>query len=411
MFGIHMASSSFFANVLITQQPPIPLRSILMRFRMALILTLIFATLMSGLIATAQDGPQAFPPDVAAEIQAQMDDLTASGFPPGMVVWIDSPEYRFAGASGFADVRGDVSMLPEGAFRVGSITKMFTATVILQLAEDGVLTLDDPLALWLPEVADQLPYGDEITLRHLLTHTSGLFNIVEHESYYADIFAEMQVDEDAGIVTLACVQRDPHDTLARYVYGKDTYFEPGAEWRYSNTNYTLLGMVIETAATMPLAEAYRARIYEPLGMMSTFLDCYETPVIDVVHGYTGLGDTMADVTELHESIGWAAGGLVSTAPDLIAFARGLFGGALFDDPESLVAMTTPAPDSSYGLGIMLQDEYWGHAGGIAGFRTLLNYAPELDTVVVMLYNNDAAAPEQNLADVLESALPALRAED
>ena len=92
-------------------------------------------------------------------------------------------------------------------------------------------------------------------------------------------------------------------------------------------------MVIEKAAAMPLAEAYRTRIYEPLGMESTFLDCYEDAVTDVVHGYTGSGDTLADLTELHESIGWSAGGIVSTASDLIAFARGLFGGALFDDPS------------------------------------------------------------------------------
>ena len=118
-----------------------------MRFRTALILTLILVTLLPGLIASAQDDPQAFPPDIAAEIQAEMDDLTASGLPPGMVVWIDAPEYQFAGASGFADLTNDVPMSPEGAFRIGSITKMFTATVIVQLAEDGVLTLDDPLAL------------------------------------------------------------------------------------------------------------------------------------------------------------------------------------------------------------------------------------------------------------------------
>jgi D-alanyl-D-alanine carboxypeptidase len=393
------------------QQPAIILRSILMRFRTALIVTLMLLTLLPGLTVTAQDGPQAFPPEVAAEIQAEMDDLTARGLPPGMVVWIDAPEYQFAGASGFADLMHDVPMPPEGAFRIGSITKMFTATVIVQLAEEGVLTLDDPLALWLPEVADQLPYGDQITLRHLLTHTSGVFNIVEHEAYYADLLTEADIDEDTGTVTLACVERDPHDTLARYVYGKDALFEPGTQWYYSNTNYTLLGMVIETATAMPLAEAYRTHIYEPLGMKSTFLDCYEDPVIDVVHGYTGFGDTTTDVTELHESVGWSAGGLVSTAPDLIAFARGLFGGALFDDPKSLVAMTTPAPGSSYGLGIMVEPVYMGHAGGIAGFRTLLHYAPKLDTVVVMLYNNDGADPEQGQAAVLNPALPLLRAED
>ena len=123
-----------------------------MRFRTTLISTLILATLLPGVIATAQDNPQAFPPDIAAEIQAEMDDLTANGFPPGMVVWIDAPEYQFAGASGFANLMDQMSMPPEGAFRIGSITKMFTATVILQLAEDGTLTLDDPLALWLPGI-------------------------------------------------------------------------------------------------------------------------------------------------------------------------------------------------------------------------------------------------------------------
>ncbi|MEQ9032655.1 MAG: serine hydrolase domain-containing protein, partial [Aggregatilineales bacterium] len=270
-----------------------------MRFRKPLILTLILMGLLSGTIATAQDDSQTFPPDVVAEIQTEMDDLTSRGLPPGMVVWIDSPEYQFAGASGFADLSQETPMSPEGAFRIGSITKMFTATVIVQLAEDGVLTLDDPLALWLPDVADQLPYGDQITLRHLLTHTSGLFNVVEHESYYADIFTEMAVDENTGAVTLDCVQRDPNDTLDRYVYGEDANFEPGARWSYSNTNYTLLGMVIEAVEDLPLAEAYRMHIYEPLGMESTFLDCYEDALIDVVHGYSGSGDTLSDVTELH----------------------------------------------------------------------------------------------------------------
>ena len=360
---------------------------------------------------TAQDAPQAFPADVVAEVQAKMDDLTAGELPPGMIVWIDAPAYRFKGASGSADLMDDTPMPPTGAFRIGSITKMFTAAVVVRLAEDGVLTLDDPLAQWLPEVADQLPNGDQITLRHLLTHTSGLANVVEHESYWADLFTEMVVDEESGAVTLACVQRDPHDTLARYVYGKDAQFEPGTQWRYSNTNYTLLGMIIEAAAEMPLAEAYHTHIYEPLGMTSTFLDCYEDPLVDVVHGYSGIGDAMADVTELHESIGWSAGGLVSTASDLITFARGLFGGALFDDPASLVAMTTPAPGSSYGMGIMLQGESMGHAGYIAGFRTVLNYSPELDTVAVMIYNHDSADPEQSLADMLNPARPLLRLDE
>jgi D-alanyl-D-alanine carboxypeptidase len=372
-------------------------------------LALILSLLPVG-TAAAQAEPQAFPPDIEADIQTQMDGLTAGGLPPGMIAWIDAPPYRFEGASGSANLADGTPMPPEGAFRIGSITKMFTAVVIMQLAEDGVLSLDDPLAQWLPAVADQLPYGDQITLRHLLGHTSGVSNVVEHEAYYPDIFAQVDVDEETGNVSLACVERDPNDTLERYVYGQEAQFEPGAQYRYSNTNYTLLGMVIEVAAEMPLAEAYRSRIYEPLGMASTFLDCYEEPKIDIVHGYTGTADALTDVTELHESVGWSAGGLVSTAPDLIAFARGLFGGALFDDPETLAAMM-PAPGSPYGLGIANQGGNVGHAGYIAGFRSTLTYAPELDAVIVVLYDYDAADPELGLADLLDTARPSLGAED
>jgi D-alanyl-D-alanine carboxypeptidase len=352
---------------------------------------------------------QAFPTDVLEELQAKMDGLTAGELPPGMVIWIDAPTYRFEGASGSANLMADSPMPADGAFRIGSITKMFTAAVIMQLAEDGVLTLDDPLALWLPEIAEQLPYGDEITLRHLLAHTSGLFNVVEHEAYFADLFTQMVVDEASGTVTLDCVERDPNDTLARYVYGKEAQFAPGTQWRYSNTNYTLLGMIIETATEMPLAEAFRTNIYEPLGMTATFLDCYEAPLVDVVHGYTGSGDDLSDLTELHESVGWSAGGLVSTPSDLTAFARGLFGGALFDNPETLAAMTTPATNSANGLGVMLQNETMGHAGYIAGYRSALNYAPEMDTVIVVLYNHDGADPEQNLVDMMSPVRSLLEA--
>lgn len=363
--------------------------------------------LLTSCIASTQDNMQTFPTDVVEQLQMKMDGLTAGELPPGMVLWIDSPQYQFEGASGLDNLKDDIPMSPEGAFRIGSITKMFTATVIIQLAEDGVLTLDDSLALWLPEVADQLPFGDQITLRHLLTHTSGIFNIVEHEGYYADLFSAVNVDEETGKVSLACVQRDPQDTLARYVFGKDALFAPGTQWHYSNSNYTLLGMIIEKATDMQLAKAYRSYIYEPLGMESTFLDCYEDPLINVVEGYMQFGDTLTNVTELHESIGWAAGGLVSTAADLVSFARGLFSGALFDDPQSLEAMTTPSPGTSYGLGVSIQDKFMGHAGGITGYRSVLDYSPEFDTVVVMLYNTDSADPELGLADVLSPVLPLL----
>ena len=160
-------------------------------------LGLTLMVLLSGCF-TSQKDLQSFPPKTTVEIQSIMDEKVADGFPPGMVVWIEGPEYRFEGASGLANVADNTPMSPDGAFRVGSITKMFTATVIVKLAEDGVLTLDDPVSLWLPEVADQLPNGHQITLHHLLSHTSGLFNVVEHEAYFTDILTEMVIDETTG---------------------------------------------------------------------------------------------------------------------------------------------------------------------------------------------------------------------
>ena len=373
--------------------------------RIAFSLTL--TVLLTNWITVAQNEKLTFPPDVVAEMQTSMEDLTTDSFPPGMVVWIDSPEYRFEGASGFAYLADETPMPAGGAFRIGSITKTFTATVILQLVEDGILTLDDTVAQWLPEVTEQLPYADEMTVYQLLSHTAGTANIVEHESYYTDIFTEMVVDETTGNVSMDCVRRDPNDTLARYVYGKDVLFEPGTSWYYSNTNYALLGMIIEVAMDMPLTEAYRTNIYEPLGLESTFMDCYEDAVVDVVNGYTGFGDTLADLTELHESVGWSAGGMVSTASDLVTYARGLFTGDLFDNPETLIMMTTPASNSLSGLGVFIGDDYIGHPGGIAGFRSVLNYSPALDTVVVVLYNNDGADPEENLVDIVNPMLPVL----
>ncbi len=121
------------------------------------------------------------------------------------------------------------------------------------------------------------------SLAPLLTHTSGFFNIVGNERILRSFF-RITINEETGF-SLDCVQRDPHDTLSRYVYGQDPLFPPGTQWHYSNSNYLLLGMVIEKAMGIPLAEAYRHAIYEPLGMTSTFLDCYEDPLMDVVDGY------------------------------------------------------------------------------------------------------------------------------
>ena len=372
---------------------------------------LITITLVSA-PALAQ-GPGELSPELVAELQDLMDAETATSIPPGMVLWIDAPELQFAGASGFADVAAGVPMPPEGAFRVGSITKTFTAVIMLQLAEEGALSLDDALADWLPDVAAALPHGDQITLHHLLSHTSGLYNLTANMDYVSDTLGRAEVDAATQTAVGACADADPYTILERYIYGQRPQFEPGAMWAYNNTGFMLLGMVIEAAAGEPLADLYRARILEPLGMADTFLDCYEPATIEIVHGYSDIisGDVI-DVTAVHEAAAWSGGGLVSTAPDLIKFIRGLFSGQLFSDPASLQAMTTGTEANiSYGLGLMLIGAArYGHDGRMAGFRSLLHYSAEYDTALVVLYNFETKAPDPIAAAAWEIVRPVLEDE-
>lgn len=379
---------------------------------LCLALLLILALAVPAWTAAAQ-GPQPFPPEIEAVLQRSMDVHTAAGLPPGMVVWIDSPEYRYAGASGYADRAAEVAMQQGDAFRIGSITKMFTATIMLQLAEEDVLALDDRLADWLPEVAARLPHGDQITLRQLLNHTSGVFSLTDSPQYFQNITDNATIDPVAQTVALPCVALDPVSSLENYVYSHPASFEPGARgrWAYSNTGYLLLGMVIEAATGDSYPAVVRARILDPLAMNDTFLDCYEPAAVAVAHGYTGPPDLSYDVTGLHESPAWAAGGLVSTAPDLITFARALFAGELFRNPATLETMTTrvAVPDVNYGLGVMVEGRaVFGHYGGIAGYATSLQYFAASDIVTVILFNSDSTDPAALEYELLNTIRPLLQ---
>ena len=292
-------------------------------------------------------------------------------------------------------------MPTDGAFRIGSITKTFTATTILQLADEGILTLDDSLSVWLPEVAEQLPYGDQITLRQLLSHTAGVFNFTNNRAYYRDWFEGLVEDETAGTLMLPCWDRTPKDILDTYVYDGTATFAPGARgrWAYSNTGFMVLGMVIEAATGHTVAEEYHSRIFDPLNMAHTYLECHEPPVTGLVHGYMTDEVALLDVFEVHSSAAWTAGGLISSVPDLMVFAKALFAGQLFDDQTMLEAMIDSVPEGDYGLGLMVYVSSVGHDGTSNGFASALRYWPEDEMVVVVLYNGEGD-PGSMIPDVL-----------
>ena len=324
----------------------------------------------------------------------------------GVVVAVrDAAGQRHVRASGSASRESQVALTADTRFRVASITKTFVAVVVLQLAAEGRLRLDDPASRHLPG----LPGLDGVTVRQLLDHTAGL-------PEYAAV--------DEGFGTALVRDRDrrwtARELLARSASVRRD-FAPGTDHMYSNTNYLALGLVVEAVTGTSWAAQVRGRIFDPLNLEDTYVAGAEPapPGPPVTAGY-GDGDNDGDVENLETGREWTslttsegpAGALVSTAADLAAFADALFRGRLLD-PASLGAMTTatryhPA-GSGYGLGVEItrldhRTTVWGHGGFLPGFRSTLWFDPSADRVVVVLAGDSRAAT----ADLAELLLRAAR---
>ncbi len=315
---------------------------------------------------------------------------------PGQGVWL--------GARGLADQGRGIPMVPLDRFRIASVTKTFVATVILQLMQEGWLTLDDTVERWLPGV---VPNGDRINLRHLLTHTSGLYD-------YLDNGFMDRVMADRGRTW------SPYELVA-YAVSHPPYFGPGEpeRWRYSNTNYILLGLVAEQATGHALIYEIRHRIIEPLGLYNTYFDTYESLPGGVTRGYSGT----RDYTDINMSFAWAAGGMVSTTEDLGRFAQGLFGGRLLgpaamDEMRRFVNVygAWGTTDLVYGDGIMQRmlritvadpasaGLVWGHTGALMGYRTSMWYLPQSGITVVATTNQMYSEPNELVTRAIDIIL-------
>ena len=248
-------------------------------------------------------------------------------------------------------------------FRVGSISKVLTSVLTLMLVEDGLVDLDAPASDYITRV----PIPEAVTVRHLLGHRSGIATYTNDE-----FFEEVGLD-DGRVWT-------PEELFAGIV-DEPADFEPGTDFTYSNTNYILLGVLIEEVVGETYDDTLRSRILEPLAMPDTYVDGVEHGA-EVAFSYTGfftesLEPITADYTAIATSA-WSAGALVSTPADLHLFFTALFGGELIN--HGLLDEMTTAPEG-YGLGIEvsprgLGDGLYGHGGSIMGFNTLVIHAPE-----------------------------------
>jgi CubicO group peptidase (beta-lactamase class C family) len=296
---------------------------------------------------------------------------------------------------GFANLEWQVSNTPTTKFRLGSITKQFTAASILLLEERGKLKVEDPVKKYL---TDAPAAWDKITIFHLLTHTSGIPNFTGFPDY----------------PTSEATPTTPEKLVARF-RDKPLEFEPGTKWNYSNSGYALLGYLIEKISGQSYAGFVQENIFTPLGMKDSGYDSNSAVISRRATGYAPSFAGPVNAGFIHMSIPFAAGALYSTTEDLLRWEQGLFGGKVLK-PESLAKMTTPfKEDYAFGLGVTAKNGHkviW-HNGGIEGFNTALEYYPDDKLVVAVLANLNGPFVEQiaaNLGKVAHGETVVLAAE-
>ncbi|MCR8846335.1 beta-lactamase family protein [Paenibacillus sp. SC116] len=330
-------------------------------------------------------------------VQNQLDNITKHG-----IVGVTAVTYnqgKFQGyASGKADITTGRKMGSDERFRIGSITKTFVATVVLQLAGENKLNLDDSVEKWLPGVVKGNGYdGNKVTIRQLLNHTSGINN-------YTDVLFK-----DPN--NLESLYRDyKAEELVEIGLKEKPLFKPGTSFSYSNTNYVLLGQIIKKVTGETYDQQIEKRIIEPLNLNDTFLPGSSTLIPGSKHasGYVYLHQKLKDVTQMNPSWGNAAGDMISTGQDLSTFMSALLGGKLLKE-EQLKQMLTAVKTEQvgdYGLGIFTMklpngQVLWGHNGGIHGYGSFA--FGSIDGKHIMVLNiNSSPDSEEKAKAVMES---------
>jgi CubicO group peptidase (beta-lactamase class C family) len=364
-----------------------------------------------ALAAAMQPAPAALCRPATTAIDAAAQRTLAQGAPGLVVAVARDGRTVFARGYGQADLEHRAPVTTDTVFRLASITKQFTAAAVLRLVERGRLGLDDPLAEHLPG----FPGGDRITLRHLLHQTSGVPDYSEDPAGSAGKAAAMT--PEAKLAWISRLAATPA-------------FEPGAKWAYSNSNYVLLGLVVERAAGRPLAQVFADELFRPAGLTRTAFDEPGDLVPNRARGYrkTEAGG-FVNADAIHWTMPGAAGGLRSTAGDLVRWSDALFGGRVLR-PESLALMTGPGRladgrttrwgmpdawrigmDADYALGVFFVTatprgpRVW-HGGDIDGFSTWLGHYPERRVTIALLQNSESAdlpreAVERAVLDALD----------
>jgi D-alanyl-D-alanine carboxypeptidase len=318
---------------------------------------------------------------LAARLDSIVNAAVADDAVPGLSVAVSrGGEVVFARGFGLASTATGDSVGVETIFRSGSVTKQFTAAAIMRLAEQGRLSLDDEITRWLPDFPTQ---GHRVTVRHLLNHTSGIRSYTE-----------------MGLPWIARVREDltPEQMVAIF-RGQPFDFAPGEQFRYNNSGYFLLGMIIERASGRTYAEFVEQEFARPLGLSGTFY-CPNEPAAGHAHGYRPSSGRAIPSMAMSMTHPYAAGALCTTAVDLVRWKHALTSGRVVS-ADSYRRMVTPdrlpggqALTYGFGLGLGRMDgvEMVSHTGGIFGFTSILSHFPAHDVSIAVLANSEGANP-------------------
>lgn len=356
--------------------------------RHRLFLSFVLALFVLGAPAQAQD--------TAAQIDellGQYHDLRQFN---GVALVAQNGEVIYQKGFGEADMSWDIPNTPDVKFLIGSVTKQFTAALILQLMEEGQIDLHAPITTYLPDYPK--PQGEQVTVHHLLNHTSGIPSMTSMPG-----FMQNEI-------------RDPYtpEAMVEVFAALDLEFEPGTEYRYNNSGYFLLGVIIETVAGKPYDVVLREQILEPLGLDDTGYFHYDEIQEDMATGYRRTFDGYARAAYFDSTVPYAAGMMYSTVGDLFKWHQALVANEVFEDAATLALMYTPGLDN-YGYGWVIHDETVGdqtvtiteHGGGIFGFSTAYRRMIDEDNVIVVLDNTEGnpGAIAQDLTKLLYGVAP------
>jgi D-alanyl-D-alanine carboxypeptidase len=326
----------------------------------------------------SSEAARPIPDALAQRLDTSVNQAMTAAAIPGAIVGMWGPDGSYVRAFGVADKTTRAPMKTDFHSRIGSVTKTFTVTGVLQLADQGKFGLDDPIA----KFVDGVPRGDKITLRQLARMQSGLFNFTESTAFQQAMFADPRQPFT------------PHELL-NYAFAQPNRFPPGEGFEYCNTNTVLLGLVVEKVSGQPLHSYINDHIVAPLGMSHTSFPTTNAFPEPHAQGYTvqTADGKEAAATDWNPSWGWAAGAMISTLDDMHTWAPALATGKLLSpqmQAQRLQTVGSPGmpPQDGYGLGIFNLGGWIGHNGSLPGYQTVAVYLPQKQTTLVTLINTD-----------------------